>query len=43
MMWKALDRSPAEREAAINEYLTWEIDLVNATYSDPDFGFRRFA
>ena len=43
MMWKALDRSPAEREAAINEYLTWEVDLVNATYSDPDFGFRRFA
>ena len=43
MMWKALDRSAAEREAAIREYLTWEIDLVNATYSDPDFGFRRYA
>jgi rhodanese-related sulfurtransferase len=42
MMWKALDRSTAEREAAIREYLTWEVDLVNATYSDPDFGFRRF-
>ena len=42
MMWKALDRTPAEREAAILEYLTWEIDLVNATYSDRDFGFRRF-
>jgi rhodanese-related sulfurtransferase len=42
MMWKALDRSAAEREAAIKAYLTWEVDLVNATYSDPDFGFRRF-
>jgi rhodanese-related sulfurtransferase len=43
IMWKALDRSQTEREAAIREYLTWEIDLVNATESDPDFGFRRFA
>ncbi|HEX2825142.1 MAG TPA: rhodanese-like domain-containing protein [Burkholderiales bacterium] len=43
MMWKALDRTPEEREAAIREYLTWEVDLVNATYSDPDFGFRRYA
>jgi len=42
MMWKALDRPPAEREAAIRDYLTWEVDLVDATYSDPDFGFRRF-
>ena len=43
MMWKALDRSEAEREAAIREYLRWEVDLVDATYDDPDFGFRRFA
>ena len=43
VVWKALERNAAEREAAIREYLTWEVDLVNATYSDPDFGFRRFA
>lgn len=40
--YKALDRK-ADVEAAIREYLEWEIDLVNATASDPDFGFRRFA
>lgn len=39
--YKALDRK-ADVEAAIREYLEWEIDLVNATASDPDFGFRRF-
>ncbi|MES2561672.1 MAG: hypothetical protein V4637_03000, partial [Pseudomonadota bacterium] len=39
--YKALDRK-AYVEAAIREYLEWEIDLVNATASDPDFGFRRF-
>jgi hypothetical protein len=40
--YKALDRK-ADVEAAIREYLDWEIDLVNATTSDPDFGFHRFA
>lgn len=40
--YKALDRK-ADVEAAIREYLEWEIDLVNATASDPDFRFRRFA
>ncbi|HET7159555.1 MAG TPA: rhodanese-like domain-containing protein [Burkholderiales bacterium] len=40
--YKALDRK-ADVEAAIREYLEWEIDLVNATASDPDFGFQRFA
>jgi rhodanese-related sulfurtransferase len=39
--YKALDRK-ADVEAAIREYLEWEIDLVNATASDPDFGFQRF-
>jgi rhodanese-related sulfurtransferase len=42
MTWKALDRSAAEREAAIRAYLTWEVDLADAAESDPDFGFRRF-
>jgi rhodanese-related sulfurtransferase len=42
IQWKALDRK-ADVEAAIREYLSWEIDLVNATGTDPDFGFRRFA
>lgn len=42
MRYKALDRQ-ANVEAAIREYLQWEVDLVNATESDPDFGFRRFA
>ena len=40
--YKALDRK-TDVEAAIREYLTWEVDLVKATASDPDFGFRRFA
>ena len=30
-------------EAEINKYLSWEVDLVNATETDTDFGFRRFA
>ncbi|HYH40501.1 MAG TPA: rhodanese-like domain-containing protein, partial [Burkholderiales bacterium] len=42
MMYKALDRNKAEVEAAIREYLQWEVDLLNSTGSDPDFGFRRF-
>ena len=42
LRYKALDRK-ADVEAAIREYLEWEVDLVNAVESDPDFGFRRFA
>ena len=42
IQWKALDRK-SNVEAAIREYLSWEVDLVNATETDPDFGFRRFA
>lgn len=42
LRYKALDRK-ADVEAAIREYLEWEVDLVNAVASDPDFGFRRFA
>jgi hypothetical protein len=42
LLERALDRRD-NVEAAIREYLQWEIDLVNAVGSDPDFGFRRFA
>ena len=42
LRYKALDRK-TNVEAAIREYLEWEVDLVNAVESDPDFGFRRFA
>lgn len=42
LRYKALDRK-ANVEEAIREYLEWEVDLVNAVESDPDFGFRRFA
>lgn len=41
LRYKALDRR-TDVEAAIREYLEWEVDLVNATESDLDFGFRRF-
>ena len=42
MTYKALERKKDEVETAIRAYLTWEIDLVNAIGTDPDFGFRRF-
>ncbi len=42
LRYRALDQRD-NVEAAIREYLQWEIDLVNAVGSDPDFGFRRFA
>ena len=41
LRYKALDQRE-NVEAAIREYLQWEIDLVNAVASDADFGFRRF-
>jgi len=40
LRYKALDQQK-NVEAAIREYLEWEIDLVNAVGSDRDFGFRR--
>ena len=42
LRYKALDRK-TDVEVAIREYPQWEVDLVSATESDPDFGFRRFA
>ena len=39
--YRALDRKD-NVEAAMLEYLKWEVELVEAVASDPDFGFRRF-
>jgi 3-mercaptopyruvate sulfurtransferase SseA len=39
--YRALDQK-GNVENAIREYLQWEVDLLNAVSSDPDFGFRRF-
>jgi rhodanese-related sulfurtransferase len=41
MRYRALDRKQGV-EAAIREYLQWEVDLVHATGADPDFNFRRY-
>ena len=38
--YRALDRS-TNVESAIREYLQWEVDLLQAVESDPDFRFRR--
>ena len=40
--YRAMDHT-TNVEAEINKYLSWEVDLVNATETDTDFGFRRFA
>ena len=42
VQYRALDRH-ADVEAAIREYLSWEVDLLKAAETDPDFNFRRFA
>jgi len=39
--YRALDRKD-NVEAAMLEYLKWEVELVEAVASDPDFGFVRF-
>jgi len=39
--YRALDRKDKVKEAML-EYLKWEVELLNAVASDPDFGFRRF-
>lgn len=41
LSYRALDRKE-NVEGAIREYLSWEVDLLNAVTSDPDFGFQRF-
>lgn len=39
--YRALDRKDKVEEA-MREYLKWEVELLDAVASDPDFGFRRF-
>jgi 3-mercaptopyruvate sulfurtransferase SseA len=41
LSYRALDRKD-NVEAAMREYLSWEVELLNAVRDDPDFGFRRF-
>ena len=36
----ARERSPAERERSMREYLAWEVDLVNQIARDTDCRFR---
>ena len=41
LSYRALDRKD-NVEAAMREYLSWEVELLNAVRDDSDFGFRRF-
>lgn len=41
LSYRALDRKD-NVEQAMREYLSWEIELVHAVASDPDFRFRRY-
>ncbi|MBX3664445.1 MAG: sulfurtransferase [Burkholderiales bacterium] len=41
LSYRALDRKDKVEEA-MREYLKWEVELLDAVGSDPDFGFRRF-
>lgn len=41
LSYRALDRKEKVEEA-MREYLTWEVELLNAVREDPDFGFRRY-
>jgi rhodanese-related sulfurtransferase len=41
LRYRALD-TQTNVEAAIRDYLSWEVDLLKSIESDPDFGFRRF-
>ncbi|HEX2831063.1 MAG TPA: rhodanese-like domain-containing protein [Burkholderiales bacterium] len=40
--YRALEQT-ANVEGAIREYLEWEVNLLRAVKSDPDFSFRKFA
>lgn len=42
LSYRALDRKD-NVEQAMREYLSWEVELVHAVASDPDFHFRRYA
>lgn len=39
--YRALDRKD-NVEQAMREYLQWEVELLDAVATDPDFGFRRY-
>ncbi|MBX9906215.1 MAG: sulfurtransferase [Burkholderiales bacterium] len=41
LSYRALDRKD-NVEQAMREYLSWEVELVHAVVSDPDFRFRRY-
>ncbi len=41
LSYRALDRKDKVEEA-MREYLKWEVELLDAVASDPDFGFRRY-
>lgn len=41
LSYRALDRKDKVEEA-MREYLKWEVELLDAVASDPDFGFKRF-
>lgn len=41
LSYRALDRKD-NVEGAMREYLKWEVELLDAVSSDPDFGFRRY-
>ena len=41
LSYRALDRKD-NVEQAMREYLSWEVELLQAVARDPDFGFRRY-
>jgi rhodanese-related sulfurtransferase len=41
LSYRALDRKDNVEQAML-EYLSWEVELVNAVATDPDFHFRRY-
>jgi len=42
LSYRALDRKENVEQAML-EYLKWEVELLDAVATDPDFGFKRFA
>ena len=41
LSYRALDRKENVEQAML-EYLKWEVELLDAVATDPDFGFKRF-
>jgi 3-mercaptopyruvate sulfurtransferase SseA len=42
LSYRALDRKENVEQAML-DYLKWEVELLDAVATDPDFGFKRFA